>query len=47
MLHSVEEIRNDFEGCTFLQLAEDKVILNEGKYHNGESSVIRVIGIKN
>lgn len=46
MLHSTEEMRADFEGCTFLQLTEEKVILNEGKYHNGESSVIRMIGLK-
>jgi len=46
MLHSVEEIRSDFKGCTFLQLNEETIFLSEGKYHNGEGSVIRMVGVK-
>ncbi|MEO1256867.1 MAG: class I SAM-dependent methyltransferase [Bacteroidota bacterium] len=46
MLFSTEELQKDFEGFEMLHLAEEEVLLNEGKFHNGKSSVIRFVGRK-
>ncbi len=46
MLFSVEEIRTDFENYDILILEEKEVLLDEGKYHIGKSSVVRFAGIK-
>jgi SAM-dependent methyltransferase len=46
MLFSIEEIKNDFNNYTILELEEKEVYLNEGEYHIGKSSVIRFVGRK-
>ena len=46
MLYSKAEIATDFENYEVLMLEEEEVFLNEGKYHNGESFVIRFVGRK-
>ena len=47
MLFSREELMDDFSGCFFLILEEKIVDLKEGRYHSGQSSVIRMIARKN
>jgi hypothetical protein len=46
MLFSIEEIKNDFADFEILELAEVEVQLNEGLYHNGIGSVVRLLGRK-
>lgn len=46
MLFSIEEIRDDFAGFEILELAEVEIQLNEGLYHNGIGSVVRLLGRK-
>ncbi|KIO75350.1 methyltransferase [Pedobacter lusitanus] len=46
MLFSKEEIAADFENYEILLLEEEEVLLDEGKYHIGKSSVIRFAGRK-
>lgn len=46
LLFSTEEIKNDFPNYEVLELAEVEVDLQEGAYHNGQSSVIRFVGRK-
>jgi 2-polyprenyl-3-methyl-5-hydroxy-6-metoxy-1,4-benzoquinol methylase len=45
-LFSIDEIRSDFANYDFKELAETEIELNEGLYHNGQSSVIRFVGQK-
>lgn len=46
MLFSTEEILSDFEGFTVKVAEEVSAFLEEGKYHNGNSSVVRFVGTK-
>ena len=46
MLYSESEILADFEHYEVLKLAEEEILLNEGKYHIGKGSVIRFAGRK-
>jgi SAM-dependent methyltransferase len=46
MLFSEEELRNDFGFFTELSVSETDVSLDEGTFHNGKASVIRVKGVK-
>ena len=46
MLFSMEEIKQDFSNYEVIELSEREVVLNEGLYHNGKSSVIRFVGKK-
>jgi len=46
MLFSTEEIASDFDGFDILELEEKNIQLNEGKYHQGEVSVIRLLARK-
>lgn len=46
MLYSESEILADFEHYEVLKLAEEEILLNEGKYHIGKGSVIRFTGRK-
>jgi SAM-dependent methyltransferase len=46
MLYSKAEILADFPNYEVLMLAEEEILLNEGKYHTGKGSVIRFIGRK-
>jgi hypothetical protein len=45
-LFSEEEIKNDFLNYDIILLREETIGLEEGKYHNGEGTVIRFIGKK-
>ncbi len=46
MMYSIEEIEQDFKNYEVIELQKQKVVLNEGSGHVGESSVIRFIGKK-
>jgi cyclopropane fatty-acyl-phospholipid synthase-like methyltransferase len=46
MLFSEEELQNDFSDFSELDISEKEVLLNEGPFHRGIASVIRVKGIK-
>ncbi|HKI89254.1 MAG TPA: class I SAM-dependent methyltransferase [Draconibacterium sp.] len=46
MLFSEQELRNDFENLTHLSIEEADIILKEGQFHDGEASVIRVVGTR-
>jgi 2-polyprenyl-3-methyl-5-hydroxy-6-metoxy-1,4-benzoquinol methylase len=46
MLFSAEEIKNDFISLSKLELDETEIILDEGRFHQGTASVIRMIGEK-
>jgi hypothetical protein len=46
MLFSAEEIKNDFIRLSKLELDETEIILDEGRFHQGTASVIRMIGEK-
>lgn len=46
MLYSQSEILADFKHYEVLKLAEEEILLNEGKYHVGKGSVIRFAGRK-
>lgn len=45
-LFSEEEIRQDFPNYEIILLQEEVVDLEEGKYHNGQGTVLRFIGKK-
>lgn len=45
-LFSQEELLRDFKGFDMLVLQEQEVTLNEGLFHNGVGSVIRMVGRK-
>ncbi|TVZ27078.1 methyltransferase family protein [Gillisia sp. Hel_I_86] len=47
MLFSNEEIRSEFKGLNIEYLEELKIEQQEGKYHQGESSVLQMLGRKN
>ncbi|UBB90373.1 class I SAM-dependent methyltransferase [Candidatus Kaistella beijingensis] len=46
MLYDLGEIKNDFSNYEILELSESVVEINEGTFHNGQSSVIRFFGKK-
>jgi len=46
MLFSVNSIKEDFSNFEIILLEEKEVKLNEGKFHNSKSKVIRFIGRK-
>jgi hypothetical protein len=46
MLFSKEEMESDFDLFSGLTIIETETILNEGPFHQGKASVIRVHGIK-
>ena len=46
MLFSKEELQSDFGLYSKLTIAETDIILDEGPFHQGKASVIRVLGIK-
>jgi cyclopropane fatty-acyl-phospholipid synthase-like methyltransferase len=41
MLFSIDEIKSDFKDFDFLEIEEKDIILDEGQFHRGMSSVIR------
>lgn len=46
MLYSKEELHADFSSASNLNLNETEIKLNEGTYHQGIASLIRVIAVK-
>ena len=46
MLFSEEEVKNEFPNIVFERLSTEKVILDEGLFHQGEGVVVRFIGTK-
>lgn len=46
MLFSEKEMENDFGSLSKLDISEEELILDEGPFHQGLASVIRVTGIK-
>ena len=46
MLSSEEDISSKFKNLKIELLEETETILNKGKYHNGEASVIRFLARK-
>jgi SAM-dependent methyltransferase len=46
MLFSEDELRSDFCSLSKLEITEIDTFLNEGAFHQGEASVIRVLGMK-
>lgn len=45
-LFSIEELKNDFQNYDFQVLREEVIDLNEGVYHIGIGSVVRLTGMK-
>ncbi len=46
LLYSLSEIEKDFQDLKFEKFFETDTNLNEGSYHSGEASVIRLVGTK-
>jgi len=46
LLYSKDEIKSLFPGMDFIILEENKVMLDEGSFHQGEAAVIRVLAQK-
>lgn len=46
MLFSKEELQSDFGLFSDLDIQETDVVLNEGPFHKGTSSVIKILGVK-
>jgi hypothetical protein len=46
MLYTKEIIEHDFKKLTTKLISLDSIVLNEGKYHQGNAEVIRYVGIK-
>lgn len=46
MLYDLEEILSDFEGFELIEACGTMTELNEGNYHTGKASVIRIFAIK-
>lgn len=46
MLFSEKELADDFKSLRHIEICELKTHLNEGNFHQGEASVVRVKGVK-
>mgnify|MGYP006281060935 CR=1 FL=1 len=46
MLYSTEELKQDFSGLEILKLHQEEVMLDEGPFHRGKASVIRLLARK-
>ena len=46
LLYDLEDMRQDFNDLDMQYLAEEHIQLREGKYHEGEASVVRLIAQK-
>ncbi len=46
MLFSEEEVHNEFPAISFDSLSTEKIVLDEGLFHQGEGVVVRCIGTK-
>lgn len=45
-LYTAEILTSDFQGMQSIEVQEEEIVLNEGPYHQGTASVIRLRGIK-
>jgi cyclopropane fatty-acyl-phospholipid synthase-like methyltransferase len=45
-LYSIEELKQDFSGLSFIKITELQTEIYEGKYHSGMSDIIRLTGRK-
>jgi 2-polyprenyl-3-methyl-5-hydroxy-6-metoxy-1,4-benzoquinol methylase len=45
-LFSIDELKLDFANYEVIELVEKEIELNEGRFHNGQGSVIRFVGRK-
>lgn len=46
MLFSEQELKSDFSSFSKIEITETDAVLNEGPFHQGTASVIRVLGVK-
>ena len=46
MLYDLEELKRDFENFDIKEAVVETIVLNEGNYHKGEASVVRIFAIK-
>ncbi len=46
LLYDISELRNDFERLRILNFEQKEVVLEEGPYHKGKASVIRLVAPK-
>lgn len=46
MLYDLNELKSDFEGFDFIESYQTETELNEGIYHIGQASVIRILAVK-
>lgn len=46
MLYDLSELKSDFEGFDFIESCQTETELNEGIYHIGQASVIRILALK-
>lgn len=46
MLYDLEELKKDFNDFEFIEATEEKVVLAEGEFHQGEALVIRIFAVK-
>ncbi len=46
MLYDLAELKSDFAGFEFIESVETVIELNEGNYHRGKASVVRIYAIK-
>jgi len=46
MLYDLEALKEDFNDFEFIEATEEKVVLAEGEFHQGEASVIRIFAVK-
>lgn len=46
MLYDLEELKKDFENFEIKEAVVKTIVLNEGDYHKGEASVVRIFAVK-
>jgi hypothetical protein len=46
MLYTLEEIKSDFPDIMWIEAYETTTSLNEGEFHCGEGTVVRLFGEK-
>lgn len=46
LLYDLDEIKSDFEDFEFLEASQSEIELNEGSYHVGKASVVRIFAKK-
>lgn len=45
MLFSPDELREDFEDLLITSLQQQEVVIEEGEYHKGRASVVKMVGV--